>query len=120
MYNSKGDYMINEDIVHLQHAHVTQYSGQNGCTNWKVRKNITSEDLAELPGDLTEDEVFKVLEFARNFELIAFNEGIKFGKKQAWSLYDPLVNRLKDDLKLALEANERLATKLEKFILSEE
>jgi len=112
--------MLNEDIIHLQNAHITQYSGVNGKTDWKVRKNITNEDLAELPGDFTEDEVFKVMKFARDFELIAFNEGIAFGKKEMRNHYESIITRTQQNLRLAREENERLATKLEKFIISEE
>ena len=63
--------LVNEDIIHLQHAHITQYSDINGAGPWHVRKNITNEDLAELPSDLTEAEVFTVMDFARKYELIA-------------------------------------------------
>lgn len=110
--------MTNTDIIHLQHAHITQYSGDDGKTAWKVRKNITSEDLAELPGDFTEDEVFKVMEFAREFELIAFSEGTKLGKKVMRDTLDPFIVNLQKELQIICEENERLATKLEKFILS--
>jgi len=110
----------NKDYIHLQNAHVTQYTSVNEKTDWKVRKNITSEDLAELPGDLTEAEVFKVLEFARDFELIAFNTGIRFGKAEMRNHYEPIISRMKQDVLLMRSENERLASKLEKFIISEE
>ena len=110
----------NKDIIHLQNAHITQYSNANGKSQWKVRKNITSEDLAELPGELTEEEVFKVIEFARTFELIAFNEGVRFGKKEMRNYYESILNNLKQTLILARNENVRLAEKLEKFIISEE
>jgi len=112
--------MINNDLIHLQHSHITQYTNGDEKSEWKVRKNITSEDLAELPKELTEDEIFKVMEFARKFEIIAFNEGIKLGKKEMKKAYDTIIERLEDNIKLAREENERLATKLEKFIISEE
>jgi len=115
----KGESMLNEDVIHLQSAHITQYTDETGRTAWKVRKNITSEDLAELPKDLTEDEVFKVMGFARKFELIAFNEGIKLGKQELKVAYDSMVAQLQRELQLMRGENERLATKLEKFILSE-
>ena len=113
--------MENEDIIHLQNAHVTQYNNEgSNKTEWKVRKNITSEDLFELPGDLTEAEVFKVLEFARKYELIAFNEGIRFGKNELKRSYDSTIKQLQNNIMLAREENIRLATTLEKFIISEE
>lgn len=111
----------NKDIIHLQNAHVTQYTNEGtNKTEWKVRKNITSEDLFELPSDLTEAEVFKILEFAREFELIAFNEGIKLGKDKTKKGYESIIQRLENNIMLAREENIRLATTLEKFIVSEE
>ena len=112
---------VNEDIIHLQNAHVTQYTNEGTTkTEWKVRRNITSEDLFELPGDLTEEEVFKILAFARKFELIAFNEGIKLGKDKTKKIYEIAIQRLENNIVLAREENIRLATSLEKFIVSEE
>jgi len=63
--------------------------------------------------------VFKILEFARNFELIAFNEGIKLGKEKVRLGYESMVERLQNNITLAREENIRLATSLEKFIVSE-
>jgi hypothetical protein len=108
------------DIIHLQNAHVTQYSGINGKSNWKIRKNITNEDLAELPGHLTEKDVFQILDVARKFELIAFNEGIVLGKKISKNLYEPVIDKYKEFQIIAKEENERLADKLEQLIGSKE
>ena len=110
---------VNNDLVHLQHCHVTQYSDSTGNSMWKVRKNVTSEDLFELPSELTEEEVFKILEFAREFELIAFNVGIKFGKKEMRRSYEETINTYERTLQLAREENERLSNKLIKLISKE-
>lgn len=110
---------VNNDLVHLQHAHVTQYSNSKGNSMWKVRKNITSEDLYELPSELTEEEVFAILDFAREFELIAFNEGIRFGKKEVRRTYESTIATYERTLKLAREENERLSDKLIKLISKE-
>ena len=110
--------MLNTDIIHLQHAHITQYTDEGDKTAWKVRKNITSEDLAELPGNFTEDEVFKVMEFAREFELVAFQEGIRLGKKETKGVLGPFIINLQKELQMIRGENERLSTTLEKFILS--
>ena len=109
----------NEDLVHLQHAHVTQYSDSKGNSKWKVRKNITNEDLFELPSDLTEEEVFEILRFAREFEIIAFNEGIRFGKKEVKRRYESIIKNYEENLRLVREENDRLANKLLKLISKE-
>jgi len=71
-----------KEYVDLQSAHVTQLTTEkDGKSGWKVRKNITDDFLYELPGHFSEKDVFTVLDFARKFELIAFNAGIQFQKK---------------------------------------
>lgn len=107
---------VNKDLIHLQNAHVTQLTDGNERTDWMVRKNITNEDLATLPKHFTEKEVFEVLDFARKYELIAWNEGIRFGKQKTKAVYDPLLEQMEKNLAIAREENERLATILEKHI----
>lgn len=106
----------NNDIIHLQNAHVSQFTTGPNKTNWLVRKNISSENLAELPGYLSEADVFAILDFARKFELIAFNEGIAFGKKKTITVYEPTIRDLQMKLELATQENERLAEILQKHI----
>lgn len=108
---------VNKDLIHLQHAHVSQFTA-NGTekTDWLIRKNITSEDLATLPGYLSESDVFTILDFARKFELIAFNTGIALGKEKTVKVYKVLMDRLEEKLEMARAENERLAEILEKHI----
>ena len=85
-----------KDLIHLQHAHVTQITNNEiGKSAWKVRQNITSNDLAELPANLSEKDVFTVLDFARKFELVAFNAGIQFQKHQQSNIVNNLMNENK-------------------------
>lgn len=85
-----------KDLIDLANAHVTQItSEQNGKSAWKVRQNITSNDLAELPANLSEKDVFACLDFARKFELIAFNVGIEFQKQQQTNIVNNLMNENK-------------------------
>ena len=112
--------LINEDIIHLQHAHVTQHSNSKGNSPWRVNKNITNETLAELPQHFSEEEVFAIMAFARKFELVAFNEGIRFGKKHSNEIYEHKIKFGDEQLHLAREENERLANKLMQLIAKEE
>ena len=92
-----------KDLIDLQNAHVTQITTeQAGKSAWKVRQNITSKDLAELPAHLNEKDVFTCLDFARRFELIAFNAGIGFQKTQ-----------LKNEVQAMAQENIRLAAVIE-------
>lgn len=109
---------INKDLIDLQQAHVTQFTTESGAKKgpWLVRQNITSKDLAELPSYLSEADVFTILDFARKYELLAFNIGIDFGKKKTVKVYKTLLDRLELKLKMATEENERLAGILDKHI----
>jgi hypothetical protein len=94
-----------KEYIDLQSAHITQFTTeQDGKSAWKVRQNITSKDLHELPGHLSEKDIFACLEFARKFELIAFNAGIYFQKKQH-----------QEQIRLAAQENERLALIIDKL-----
>lgn len=104
-------------LIDLAAAHVTQYTEAGDTkTDWFVRQNITSKDLAVLPGRFTEEEVFKILDFAREFELIAFNVGIQFQKKLSDEHYQKLLDGHKRVIDELTTANDRLATKLEGLI----
>ena len=109
-----------EDLIFLQNAHVTQYTEKNGKSNWKVRKNITSEDLYELPGEWSEKQVFAALHFARDFELVAWNEGIQFGKNWNTTAFQQREDQFKKVIIELKEANERLSEKLGSLLGEEE
>ena len=111
--------LINDDIIHLQHAHITQYTDDNKKSDWNVRKNITNEDLAKLPKEFTEKQVFKIMAFARKFEMMAFNEGIQFGKQKERDSNKSRIENYERTLTLARQENERLAEKLIKLISKE-
>lgn len=110
----------NKDLIHLQHAHATQYTNTEGKSAWKVRKNITSEDLAELPGELTEAEVFSIMDFARKFEDIAFNTGISYGKDVVREQQENITAGYKRQLVLFRNENERLADALTRLTAKQE
>lgn len=106
----------NKDLIHLQNAHVTQYTDNDGKSKWKVRKNITSEDLYELPNEWKESMVFEALHFAREFEIEAFNIGINFGKTTVKNEFDREREMYKKVISDLTEANERLSEKLGQLI----
>ena len=104
------------DLIHLQNAHVTQLAQDGVKGDWFVRKNITNEDLHTFPPLIADDLMFNILNFARKFELTAFNEGIKFQKNKQ-NKY--LMAQLEESklLNIAIkEENERLANILEQHI----
>jgi hypothetical protein len=105
-----------KDLIDLQNSHVTQVTQGGTRSEWKVRKNITSEDLFSLPGNLSEKDVFTVLEFARKYEQIAFQAGVVFQKKASDTMHKEQIDRLIIINKRATEENERLANKLGELI----
>lgn len=106
----------NNDLIHLQNAHITQHTNGHVKSEWKVEKNITNERLAVLPKHFSEADVFTIMDFARKFELIAWNEGIAFGKMKTVKVYEPTIRELQQKLEMATQENERLAEILEKHI----
>jgi len=100
-------------LIDLQAAHVTQLTNKGKKSDWRVRKNITGEDLGKFPPSIDDPLMFKILDFARKFELIAFNAGITFQKNKQ-NVY--LLNKIKE-LELLTEQltthNDYLAGALE-------
>ena len=110
-----------KDLIDLQNAHVTQFTNEtSGKSAWKVRKNITNEDLFDLPKDLCEKDVFTILDFAKKFELIAFNKGINFQKEQSNKIINQQRQEFDTRITLARQENERLANKLGQLIGEQE
>ena len=111
---------VQQQLIDLQSAHITQitHKGQRGA--WKVRKNITSEDLFELPANLSDEQAFGILNQAQKYELIAFNAGIKFQKDKQNTVLLQTIEQLKKNIVIAREENERLASALERHIISKE
>ena len=106
-----------EVLIALSAAHVTQLTGVDGKKGpWRVCANKTNEVLAELDSKYTEAQVFQILDFAKQYELIAFNVGIQFQKKLSdthWQGIESKLNRVINEL---TEANDKLANKLDDFI----
>lgn len=101
------------EYIPLAHAHVTQHTSGNKRTEWSVQENETDKVLGELPERLTELEIFSILNFARKYELEAFNKGIEFGKEVYKQTFNSEISQLRENLRLARHENERLAEAIE-------
>lgn len=111
------DAAIREEFIDLQSSHITQYA-KDGVPNtpWYVRQNITNENLASLPMEFSDEQVRIVLNFAKKYELKAFNAGIKFQKgKQNEFLQLKIVER-DNNIKFLEAENEKLAEALDHHI----
>ena len=111
--------MTDEALIDLQHAHVTQETTSGVKGDWFVRKNISSEDLYTLPATISDKDVFIVLRFARQFELVAFNAGIDFQKGKQNALLRDQNIALAAQLEAAVAHSEMLAERVEKFTKGE-
>lgn len=113
--------MERPDLIPLQRAHVNQYTTEKeGKTPWEVQENETNGLLAVLPRELTEQQVFAVLHFARKFELLALNIGLNHSHKELMDSWNKEKNNLLLVIKGLEQSNERLANKLASFIGEEE
>jgi len=103
-------------MLDLATCHITQHTKGSEKTDWVVQLNETNEEVFRLPKKMSEFEVFAIIDFARKYELEAFNKGIEFQKDKQNSVLKitidsqlNLINKLKSE-------NERLANELDKRI----
>lgn len=101
------------EYIQLANAHVNQTTVKGNKTDWSIEENKTNKQLGSLPKNLTDAQVFTILNFARKYELKAFNSGIEFGKRKQNAINKEITDNLKSQLTLAGEENERLANALE-------
>lgn len=107
------------ELIDLQSAHVTQHTSNGVKTEWTVRKNITKESLHKFPSRLNEVEMFSILNFAKKYELIAFNEGINFQKSKQNAFLQATIKELQINNKNLADENIRLAGILENLLPEE-
>ena len=107
------------NLIELQTSYATQLTTEEGGTQDWIIYAADKSKLAVLPKELRDNEVFAVLDFARKYELEAFNRGIEFMKKQK----DDEIRELRASVSIALnqlrDENSRLANKLEQLIIEE-
>ena len=104
------------ELIDLQSAHVTQTTEQGVRSDWNVKKNITGEVLHVFPPSISDTLMFEVLNFAKKYELLAFNEGINFQKgKQNEFLSAQITELVGVNRELGAE-NVRVTTILENLL----
>jgi hypothetical protein len=105
--------MPKKEYIKLANAHVTQVTNKGKKSEWSIEENITNNQLHVLPGNLGDKLIFNILNFARKFELIAFNEGIEFGKEKQRESSAKIERELTQKLQIATGENIRLAEALD-------
>lgn len=107
-------------LIPLAAAHVNQYKTSKGKSPWEVQENETNNLLATLPRNFTDAEVFRVLHFARKFELLAFNIGMKRMQNMLSEHFKIEKEKLLKVIEELTTANEKLSTKLGTLIGEQE
>lgn len=105
--------MEKQNLIKLQSAHVNQHTKDGIAGDWKIEENQTNKAIGILPSRLNHNEVFSILDIARECELEAFQIGIKFGKEEQKKISEVTLNNYKERMQLAIKENERLASALE-------
>lgn len=100
-------------LIDLQAAHITQLTTKGLKSDWEIRKNITSEKLHSLSYKLDDNEVYGILQFAKKYELLAFNAGIKFQKGKQNEFLQAQIKDLDTLIVQLREHNDYLAQALE-------
>ena len=110
-----------EVLIPLAAAHINQYTDEkNGKSPWEVQENETNDLLAVLPRTISDSDMFKVLHFARKFESLAFDIGMKHMQKELFGHWNKEKENLLRVIKELEKANERLANKLGALIGEED
>ncbi len=111
---------MTKEYILLAHAHVNQITAKGVKGDWKIEANKTNDLLGTLPNSLDESQVFSIMDFVREYELIAFNVGIALGKEKQKEIDDRIELELTRKLEIASEENERLAEVLDKLTRNKE
>lgn len=101
------------ELIDLQSANATQLSANGVKSDWKINKNVSGAILQTFPSTVSDELLFSILDFARKYELIAFNEGINFQKGKENEVLAATVAELQQANAFLIAENSRLADALE-------
>ncbi len=107
---------IKEPLIPLQAAHVNMYPQLNDKTIWEVQENKTNILLHEFRINITENDMFSILDFARKYELAAFDIGMKHMNREMTEKLNQERKKYQDLINELEIANTKLADKLETLI----
>ena len=96
-------------MLDLSTIHVTQHSNGHTKTDWSVQLNETNEEIFVLPKTLNEKQVFAIMDFAKKYELIAFNKGINFQKGKENSILKEKIDTQNMVIEQLKKENERMS-----------
>lgn len=110
--------MNNQDttnsLVELADSHVTQHTSGHIKSDWSVFTAGNDKVLQMFPNTHTEQDIFRIMDFAKEYELKALNAGIAFQKDKQNLLLANTIAEYKKITAGLMADNERLAAALEK------
>jgi uncharacterized protein YlxW (UPF0749 family) len=104
---------IEIEYIDLQSSNFTQTTIHGVSGDWRIRKNITGEDLQTFPPSVSDVLMYEILTFAKKFELIAFNAGINFQKDKENEVLAARIQEISTLNNELVAENTRLATVIE-------
>lgn len=104
---------IETEYIDLQSSNFTQTTVHGVRGDWRVRKNITGEDLQTFPPAVSDELMYAILTFARKFELIAFNAGINFQKDKQNGVLAARIREITNSNTALADENARLAAAID-------
>jgi len=102
-----------ESMLDLSVSHVTQQTSGHIRTDWSIQLNKTNKEILTLPSTYLDNDIFKIMDFAKKYELIAFNKGIKLGKEKTVKVYKDKLDLAEKRIEFMKAENEKLAYALE-------
>jgi len=102
-------------LLDIATSHVTQHTSGHIKSDWSVELNETDEKIHIFPKHFSDNEIFDIMDFAKKYELEAFNKGIKFGKRKTIKIYQEKLDEATARMKYMAQENERLANALEQI-----
>lgn len=100
---------MTKELIKLQSAHCTQHTTEGVKGDWKVEENETNKNLATFPPNISDEVMFQILNFARKYELEAFNAGITFQKGKQNAVLQQTINEQLAVIEALGHDNNRLA-----------
>lgn len=105
---------MTKEYIKLQTAHCTQHTNEGLKGDWKVEENETNDNLFVFPPNISDELMFQIMNFARKYELDAFNAGINFQKGKQNAVLQQIINEQKAVIEALGHDNNRLAEVIDK------
>lgn len=111
--------MTTEDLIPLANANAHQLTVKGVKQDWLIRENISDQELGTFSARISDEDMFAILNFARKYELAAFNAGVAFQREKQNKALTEQVARLLGERAAMIEHNEQLAVTVDRLTRGE-